>query len=725
MLTKLDLLLYCSLACGAVTITGPTTCQQNTTCTYVASGGTGPYVYTLAAGSSGSISPSTGVYTAPSSITPAQTFGGVQIHPNNHIFNTRVDGSVPVNSNNATWWANINHNRISYEPGFYGNVGAVSGDTTQTLAFYYTPQSDGTFHLSSLGRNLVDRLESGSISYDITGTDRHFIKVFKDGTPVEEIYKPYPLGYFTPGGVTNACPGASPAHQCSGQSGVKYDPASLALGVTGTDAANMELLPLSIRVSELKAGPIGHAVRITLDAASENKGLNIWPAQGNNGTLGSCNGTPTNCPPYGARFRMKSSYTFPGFDSICSTANCQTYVNRLIAQLKSHGGIVSDIGSASAMSILVDDYLDPDVVNAFFEFMSVQIPFNSTNFEWLDESSLNTNQAQGAGSLTWGEAKWNNSAGQAVSGFAVVIATDSLSAVGNFSISLQAVTVGVPRPTEPIQAGTGTFQLTGWATGASNTNVTWSVTGGCGTSITSGGLFTVPSSVGGRTECIATATSVADNAKTATVNLVILPTGLLRINVGDTADYTDGAGNVWFADALAGHPPLFDNGKGLNIHNAWTNAGAFPNVFNNQVYSGGFGDEYYHLVVPNGTYTLTFWFGNSATATLQQQAQIDSQGNVNVANLDPYTASGNTQYQAYSQTVSGVSVSNNVLSFNIRNVGVSCGTNSDFSANLCAQPSTLGANPLMLGGFTVQQSVTTSGTSIVGSVVVSGATVIR
>lgn len=687
-------------ALGQVTISGPTTCKQGTTCQYTASGGTGPYTYSLVSGSVGSIDSSTGIYTAPSSIAPAQTFGGVQIHPNNSIFNTAIT-SVPVNSSNATWWAHVNSLHISYEASFLKNVGAVSGDTTQTLAFGYTPAADGTFHLASLGANFLDRLENGSTAYNVSN-DRHFIKVFKDGTPVEEIYKPYPLGFYTPGGVTNACPFASPAHQCSGQAGVKYDPSSLEIGSTGTDAGQLELLPLAIRISEIKSGVINHAARVTLDAASENQQLNIWPAQSNNGVGGSCGGTPTNCPPYGARFRLKSSYTYPGFDSICTTTACQTYFTALLTQLKTYGGIVADIGTASAMTLMVDDYIDIDVSNALFEFYSTQLAFNGTNFEWLDESSLQTNQTQSGTSGTWSEAKWDNSAGQAVSDYAVVHAVDSMSAAADFSISLQSVAVGVPHPMEMIQAGSGTVQLNGWATGASDTSVTWAIGACTGASITSGGLLTVPSSVtaGTRQECVATATSAADGTKTATVNLIFVPTGVIRINTGDVSDYTDSNGDVWFADSLSAHPPLFDNAKAQFVNSSWTGAGAFPTVFVNAILAGGYSDVNYHLNLANGTYTVDLEFGNSATATNQQQATVDAQGAAAVAAFDPFTEGGGVRYAAFEKSFTAV-VTNNSLDFNVRNAGVSCAPNADYGANLCSQPNGLGANPYMLSGFKV------------------------
>src|ERR1700674_4914900 len=43
----------------------------------------------------GSINSGTGLYTAPSSVTAQHVYGGMQLGPNNDVYNTRID-SMPV-----------------------------------------------------------------------------------------------------------------------------------------------------------------------------------------------------------------------------------------------------------------------------------------------------------------------------------------------------------------------------------------------------------------------------------------------------------------------------------------------------------------------------------------------------------------------------------------------------------------------------------------------------
>src|SRR5580698_1848029 len=111
-----------SVMYGGIIVSGPSTCQQGASCTYSADGGIGPYIYHLAPGSVGSIDPNTGVYAAPPHIAPIQSYAGCQVHPNNHIFNTRID-QLPVHPSNATWMRNliIGSISVSYQIGLWGN----------------------------------------------------------------------------------------------------------------------------------------------------------------------------------------------------------------------------------------------------------------------------------------------------------------------------------------------------------------------------------------------------------------------------------------------------------------------------------------------------------------------------------------------------------------------------------------------------------------------------
>lgn len=105
-------------------ISGPDTCQQGQACTYAATGGTPPYTYSMVTGSVGSVNSSTGVYTAPSTVTPQQSFNGCMGLPTNNIFNTRID-NLPLDPNSTLWVTNMTL--------YTGNVGNGSFGTSQRL----------------------------------------------------------------------------------------------------------------------------------------------------------------------------------------------------------------------------------------------------------------------------------------------------------------------------------------------------------------------------------------------------------------------------------------------------------------------------------------------------------------------------------------------------------------------------------------------------------------
>ena len=72
-------------------------------------------------------------------------------------------------------------------------------------------------------------------------------------------------------------------------------------GWTSADAAGLPILPGLLRLSEVKAGQVRHAIRFTTNITSMR---HVWPARHDAGSRRSL-----NFPPMGARFRLK-----PGFD---------------------------------------------------------------------------------------------------------------------------------------------------------------------------------------------------------------------------------------------------------------------------------------------------------------------------------------------------------------------------------------------------------------------------
>lgn len=113
-------------------------------------------------------------------------------------------------------------------------------------------------------------------------------------------------------------------------------------GWTSADAAGLPILPGLVRLSEVKAGAIKHAIRFTM-ASTAN--LYIHPATHAAGS----GGIPR--PPMGLRVRLKASYAIPG------TASAETKV--ILQAMKTYGLMLADNGSDWYISGDSDDGWNP------------------------------------------------------------------------------------------------------------------------------------------------------------------------------------------------------------------------------------------------------------------------------------------------------------------------------------------------------------------------------
>jgi hypothetical protein len=98
---------------------------------------------------------------------------------------------------------------------------------------------------------------------------------------------------------------------------------------TSADAAGLPILPGLLRWDEVKAGRVDHAIRFTLP---KTYGTPIWPARHQANT-----GNGVSYPPFGARFRLKASYSIAKYSP-------QTRV--VLAAMKKYGIVLADNGSA-------------------------------------------------------------------------------------------------------------------------------------------------------------------------------------------------------------------------------------------------------------------------------------------------------------------------------------------------------------------------------------------
>ncbi len=358
---------------------------------------------------------SDGTYHAPAHISVNQQLGGCQLLGNDHVLNTRVDG-LPVHARSGAWMGTIPSVRVSYLPSWGENV--ITSSTPITVnaeVFAYTPANNGWFELPQWP--YLHR-ENGVFSSPLDGEDRHTVTIDQNTCQVYEIYNEYPAGTMA----------SAPAQ--TAQSGYQYNSMTYALpGAQGaTDAASLPLAPLTLRLSEIKAGAVKHALRFTLTNNLIGAHQYVWPASQGSSGYGAATAIP-----YGTRFRLQAS-----FDSSHFSVTAQI----LLAQLKNYGLILADGGQDWQIETDTDVTEDRDVMAALNE---VGQALTTANFEIVDESSLEVSATSGQVNPANGYVTPAN--------YAVVIATDSSNRTAQLPIALTGVRVAVPAPALWIQSG--------------------------------------------------------------------------------------------------------------------------------------------------------------------------------------------------------------------------------------------------------------------------------
>lgn len=240
------------------------------------------------------------------------------------------------------------------------------------------------------------------------------------------------------------------------------------------------------------------------------------------------------------------------------------------------------------------------------------------------------------------------------------------SATATTDVVLTGVTVNMAKDVQFIQAGTAAQQLIAYAHGAANTSLTWTMSPSVGT-LSASGLFTPPATIGSVTKTTITATSVANSAIAANMLLTVFPVGPIRIVPGwhtpyapDNVGYTDTFGNFWAP--FTG----WDTG-GAYSNNVTTTP--VPNValYNYPLLPGATGtgnDTRFDFTVPNGNYQLIARCSND----LDNPHTVESfevQGQVIYSNIDLYVAAGNSNTNGV-DFILPATVTNNTLSFVVR-----------------------------------------------------------
>jgi hypothetical protein len=285
---------------------------------------------------------------------PVPTIGGCAIFPADNPWNTRVDDpqKFPVHPQSATYIASMSPGTHlhpdwgDWSTSHYGIPWQTvpPGQPGVPVTFTYASESDpGPYPFPP---NAL--VEGGAGS----GGDMHVL-VIDTGTCT--LYETWSSTYTNPG------------WSCG--SGAKFDLASNTLrpdGWTSADAAGLPVLPGLVRVSEVTAGAINHALRFTV--SSTQQGF-IHPATH---AAGSAN---SSLPPMGLRLRLKATFDLSPFSGPAKV---------ILTAMKQYGLLLADNGS--------NWYISGDSDDAWSSLMSgVGQAFNQvhgSDFEALDTGPI-------------------------------------------------------------------------------------------------------------------------------------------------------------------------------------------------------------------------------------------------------------------------------------------------------------------------------------------------
>ena len=235
--------------------------------------------------------------------------------PADNIWNTDIS-TLPVHAQSAAWLASsgatsgwLLHPDFGGPPyGIPFNV-VTSSHATANFNFLYWRESDPT---------VATQQPQGPYPYGTDlqieqGSDSHLLTVVADTCKLYEI-----------AGTNNSGP-------LTGWSGAIFDLSSNALRPdtwTSADAAGLPIFPGLVRLDEVQAGAIRHAIRFTVQQTDTS---HLWPARHDAGAASN-----PNLPPMGARFRLKAGFDISGFNAAAQV---------VLTAMKHYGLIVADNGS--------------------------------------------------------------------------------------------------------------------------------------------------------------------------------------------------------------------------------------------------------------------------------------------------------------------------------------------------------------------------------------------
>jgi hypothetical protein len=229
-----------------------------------------------------------------------------RVFPANNVWNTRVD-RLPVHEMSRTWLEAMSAPTRNLHPDFgppsYGLPFETVGrrHPKVTVEFLYEDESDpGPYPFDA--RTPIEG-----------GSDRHANLVERGTCRLYELYA---------AAWNDGRPRAG--------SGAIWDLDRNRLrpdGWTSADAAGLPIFAGLVRWDEVKLGRIDHALRFTASCTTD---AYVWPARHQAGT------DDPDCPPMGARFRLRSDFDLSGFSPKARV---------VLRAMKRFGMFVADNGS--------------------------------------------------------------------------------------------------------------------------------------------------------------------------------------------------------------------------------------------------------------------------------------------------------------------------------------------------------------------------------------------
>lgn len=665
----------------------------------------------------GSIVAGTGIYTAPAAVTAQRSYGGFQLLPNNHVFNTRVD-SLGIHATSVSWMQQLLDGTTgspAYLPAFPLNYVTNATPTVNMKFFYGSGAHDGYYTVPSFPNV---RVEGGWFSArDNQSGDHHLLQINTASGQFSEFYQYYTLG------LNGSC------LTCNSQSGIPYSYFDYALPASSTDAAGLELMPLSLGIQEFEqavasSGTINHALRMTMGQGRECS-CSLWPA-----TTFATDGAYL---PFGVRARLKSTFPIGGFSAAAQVLLTQLQRYGLINadggndwQINGETGRIpqtyydalSEVAAATKTFTITNTSLTTNVATytAVNDLVAhARVTITGTNGHNGSGTTFNVSQASVVSatgttftiSITHADIPSGADTGTAAANLAsymefvdesglqvaanetcpvpstcgltthnretVTFTRTSDSATASIDVALQGPALNLPQDHLYIQAGSPAQQLTA-LTNMGSATWAWSpaITGG---TLSSSGLLTPPATIASVTSTTVTATSTLSASVAAQMTVYIFPTGTIYVLPGQSTNYTDTTSHLWNGRLGTNMP---DTMGCCNVD------GSFPNITDKTLWSGQVGassvagpDARLDFIVPNGSYQVKYNLGSQwAGGTFQNK--VTAQG-ATVFSGDLANLAGGI-HLPLTITVPNVSVTDNHLSFVVWNWKPLGGNNNPVSS---------------------------------------------